>query len=58
VSAAQWKPFGLPVIVLGDQDAACRLSRARSCPVRGHPCLDGITDAELLEAVNQLGGRP
>jgi len=58
VPAAQWKPFGLSVVVLGDQDAPCRLSRARSCPVPGHPCLDGITDTEVLEAVNQLGGRP
>jgi ADP-heptose:LPS heptosyltransferase len=58
VPAAQWKPFGTSVAVLGDQDAPCRLSRARRCPVRGHPCLDGITDTELLEAVNRLGGRP
>lgn len=58
VPASQWKPHGLPVVLLGDQDAPCRLSRARTCPVPGHPCLDGITDTELLEAVNQLGGRP
>lgn len=58
VPASQWKPHGLPVVLLGDQDAPCRLSRARTCPVAGHPCLDGITDTELLEAVNQLGGRP
>jgi ADP-heptose:LPS heptosyltransferase len=58
VPAAQWKPFGVPIVVLGDQNAPCRLSRARSCPVPGHPCLDGITDTELLEAINQLGGRP
>lgn len=58
VPAAQWKPMGLPVVVLGDQDAPCRNSRARRCPVPNHPCLDGITDAELLEAINQLGGRP
>jgi hypothetical protein len=37
--------------VLGDQDAPCRATRARECPVAGHPCLDGITDEELLAAV-------
>ncbi|MGW0160113.1 glycosyltransferase family 9 protein [Mycobacterium sp. NPDC003323] len=58
VPASQWKPMGLPVVVLGDQDAPCRNSRARRCPIPNHPCLDGITDTELLEAIDQLGGRP
>jgi ADP-heptose:LPS heptosyltransferase len=56
VPASQWSPYGEAVIRLGDQAAACRLTRARSCPVPGHPCLDGITDAELLDAVERLGG--
>lgn len=56
VPASQWSPYGHNVVRLGDQDAACRLSRARSCPVAGHPCLDGITDDELLGAVDRLGG--
>jgi ADP-heptose:LPS heptosyltransferase len=56
VPASQWSPYGNNVIRLGDQDAPCRATRARSCPVLGHPCLDGITDAELLAAVDQLGG--
>lgn len=58
VAASQWSPYGNNVIRLGDQDAPCRATRARRCPVDGHPCLDGITDAELLAAVNQLGGKP
>lgn len=58
VPAAQWSPYGRRVTVLGDQQAPCRDSRARTCPVPGHPCLDGITDAELLEAVRQRGGQP
>jgi ADP-heptose:LPS heptosyltransferase len=57
VPASQWLPYGGNVIRLGDQRAACRGSRARQCPVPGHPCLDGITDAELLAAVDQYGGR-
>jgi ADP-heptose:LPS heptosyltransferase len=58
VPASQWSPYGRNVIRLGDQQARCRLTRARVCPVAGHPCLDGITDAELLAAVDRLGGEP
>jgi ADP-heptose:LPS heptosyltransferase len=58
VPASQWSPFGAAVAVLGDQAAACHATRARTCPVPGHPCLDGITDAALLAAVHQLGGQP
>jgi hypothetical protein len=43
------------VTVLGDQQAPCRATRARVCPVPGHPCLDHITDAELLAAVGRAG---
>jgi ADP-heptose:LPS heptosyltransferase len=56
VPASQWAPYAHRVIRLGDRDAPCRLTRARECPVSGHPCLDGITDAEILSAVNRLGG--
>jgi len=55
VSASQWSPYTRNVIRLGDQSAPCRGTRARTCPVRGHPCLDGISDAEVLAAVTQLG---
>jgi ADP-heptose:LPS heptosyltransferase len=58
VPATQWMPYGRRVIRLGNQDAPCRLTRARECPVAGHPCLDGITDAELLAAVERIGGEP
>jgi ADP-heptose:LPS heptosyltransferase len=58
VPASQWIPYGQRVIRLGDQDAPCQLTRARECPVFGHPCLDGIADAELLAAVDRLGGHP
>ncbi|OBG73771.1 MULTISPECIES: glycosyltransferase family 9 protein [unclassified Mycobacterium] len=54
----QWRPYGRRVTVLGDQQAACRDSRARVCPVAGHPCLDHITDAELVAAVRREGGEP
>ena len=37
--AVRWRPYGVPHLLLGDQGAACRDSRARECPVPGHPCL-------------------
>ncbi len=58
VPATQWSPYGRRVTVLGDQFAPCRASRARVCPVPGHPCLDGISDEQLLAAVRREGGEP
>jgi ADP-heptose:LPS heptosyltransferase len=58
VPAAQWSPYGDAVTMLGDQDAPCRGTRARVCPVLRHPCLDGITDEELLAAVGESRRRP
>lgn len=54
VPAARWAPYGVPVVVLGDQEARCRASRARSCPVRGHPCLDSIAPREVVAAAEEL----
>ncbi len=56
VPADQWLPYGHNVVRLGDQRAPCRLTRARRCPVEGHPCLDGITDEQLCGAVDRIGG--
>ena len=58
VPASQWSPFGASVTVLGDQTARCRATRARQCPVPGHPCLDGIADEALLAAVYDWAGEP
>ncbi|MFC9909733.1 glycosyltransferase family 9 protein [Streptomyces sp. NPDC127197] len=55
VPAERWRPYGVPHVLLGDQEAACAGSRARRCPTPGHPCLDGIGDAEVLAAVVALG---
>jgi ADP-heptose:LPS heptosyltransferase len=51
VSAQRWAPLGRHVVVLGDQEAPCRGSRARTCPVPGHPCLSGVRPAEIVRAV-------
>lgn len=54
VPAARWRPYGVPVRLLGDQHAPCRDSRARDCPVPGHPCLSGVTGAAVVAAVAEL----
>ncbi|MEJ5944605.1 glycosyltransferase family 9 protein [Pseudokineococcus basanitobsidens] len=58
VPAERWAPWGVPTVLLGDQDAPCALSRARECPVLGHPCLQlgGRTVAEAVRSV--VGVRP
>ncbi|MBT1664743.1 glycosyltransferase family 9 protein [Curtobacterium flaccumfaciens] len=54
VPAAKWAPYAPLVELLGDQAAPCRLSRARECPVPGHPCLSGVRIADVLEAHERL----
>jgi ADP-heptose:LPS heptosyltransferase len=54
VPAARWAPYGVPTVLLGDQDAPCRASRARVCPVPGHPCLDSVTPEDVVAAVDKL----
>jgi ADP-heptose:LPS heptosyltransferase len=59
VPAGRWAPYGIPRVVLGDQQAACRDTRARLCPVAGHPCL-AVDPEDVVQAVRQLipAGRP
>jgi ADP-heptose:LPS heptosyltransferase len=54
VPAARWRPWKVPHVLLGDQRAACAGTRARTCPVPGHPCLDGVPVAEVVAAVERL----
>ncbi|MEG8275156.1 glycosyltransferase family 9 protein [Streptomyces sp. AHA2] len=58
VPAERWAPYGVPHILLGDRRAPCADTRARHCPVPGHPCLDAIGDAEVLAAVAALTDHP
>lgn len=58
VPAARWAPYRVPAVLLGDQQAACAGSRARTCPVPGHPCLDQIDPAGVAAAVTALAGPP
>lgn len=52
--AARWAPFGVATAVLGDQQAPCRDSHARICPVDGHPCLESVTPHDVLNAVQRV----
>ncbi|MEV7649660.1 glycosyltransferase family 9 protein [Arthrobacter sp. NPDC089319] len=54
VPAIRWAPYKVPLELLGEQHAPCRLSRARMCPVPGHPCLSNVAPEEVLEAVQRL----
>ncbi|MEU6177041.1 glycosyltransferase family 9 protein [Streptomyces coeruleorubidus] len=56
VPAERWRPYGVPYVLLGDQDAPCVGSRARECPVPGHPCLDTVTAHDVVNAVEKLMG--
>jgi ADP-heptose:LPS heptosyltransferase len=54
VPAERWAPYGVPTVLLGDQSAACRGTRARECPVPGHPCLASVSPADVVAAVEKL----
>ncbi|GAB3212653.1 glycosyltransferase family 9 protein [Marinactinospora thermotolerans] len=54
VPARNWAPYGVPVVLLGDPHAPCRGTRARECPVPGHPCLSSVTAADVVAAVREL----
>ncbi|MDJ1132827.1 glycosyltransferase family 9 protein [Streptomyces iconiensis] len=54
VSAERWAPYGVPHVLLGDQRAPCADTRARECPVRGHPCLESVTAEDVYRAVEKL----
>ncbi|MER6980408.1 glycosyltransferase family 9 protein [Streptomyces carpinensis] len=54
VPAERWRPYGVPYVLLGDQDAPCAGSRARACPVPGHPCLESVTAHDVLAAVEKV----
>jgi ADP-heptose:LPS heptosyltransferase len=56
VPAARWAPYRVPHVLLGDQAAACAGSRARQCPVPGHPCLTSVRPADVVAAAESLAG--
>lgn len=54
VPAARWAPYGVPLELLGDQDAPCAGTRATTCPVPGHPCLTKVLPDDVADAVDRL----
>lgn len=56
VSAKRWRPWGVPSVVLGDQDAACAGTRARHCPIEGHPCLTSVSVEDVVRSTAALAG--
>ena len=57
VPVRRWAPYGVPGVLLGDQQAPCRASRATTCPVPGHPCLSEVTAQDVVAALDQLRAR-
>ncbi|MCK0115711.1 glycosyltransferase family 9 protein [Isoptericola sp. S6320L] len=58
VPPERWAPWGVPSLLLGDQHAACGGTRARECPVPGHPCLSSVAPARVADAVERLAPVP
>lgn len=56
VPAVRWAPYRVPCVLLGDQQAPCRDSRATRCPVPGHPCLTSVTADDVMCSVEKLAG--
>jgi ADP-heptose:LPS heptosyltransferase len=54
VPATRWAPYGVEHVLLGDQEAPCRATRAIRCPIPGHPCLTSVRPEEVVAAVAQL----
>lgn len=54
VPAWAWRPWRVPQVLLGDQSAPCAGSRARVCPVPGHPCLGAVDEQTVLDALDSL----
>lgn len=54
VPAVRWRPWRVPHVILGDQEAPCAGSRARVCAVPGHPCLSSVTVGDAVEALAEL----
>jgi len=57
VPLVRWAPYTERRVVLGDQHASCRDSRATSCPLPGHPCLSTVSPEDVVDAIASLAPR-
>ncbi len=53
----RWRPWGVPVVALGRGDSPCRGTRVTECPFPGHPCLSGVSAADVVHALDSLAPR-
>lgn len=53
VPAVRWRPWQVPHELL-HVDVPCAGCRARTCPVAGHPCLNGVPVDAVVGAVDRL----
>jgi ADP-heptose:LPS heptosyltransferase len=53
VPSVRWRPWGVPCRLL-ERDIACAGCRARECPIAGHPCMEEIAAAEVVQALGEL----
>jgi ADP-heptose:LPS heptosyltransferase len=58
VPAVRWRPWGVPHVLLGDQEAPCKDSRVRICTIPGHPCVNEIPVETVVAAVDSLAPVP
>jgi ADP-heptose:LPS heptosyltransferase len=56
VPTGGWRPWGVPHELL-NCEVPCAGCRARTCPVAGHPCLEGVSAQAVLEALRGLLAR-
>ena len=56
VPAVRWRPWKVAHELL-HVEVPCAGCRARECPVPGHPCLEGVSTAEVVTAVERLAPR-
>jgi ADP-heptose:LPS heptosyltransferase len=57
VPSTRWRPYGVPVALLGEQNVPCAGCRARSCPLPDQPCIAELSGATIADAVDRLAAR-
>jgi ADP-heptose:LPS heptosyltransferase len=58
VALERWRPWRVPHLVLGEQEVPCAGCRSRTCPLPRQTCLDEVTPAAVVAAVDRLAPWP
>jgi ADP-heptose:LPS heptosyltransferase len=56
VPAVRRRPWRVAHRMLGRQDSPCAGTGARACPIPGHPCLEAVEPAHVVDALESLAG--